>query len=202
MGTNTEDYEYNARKIHQSLGGTTAFFRGYTIGELMLFLAVAFVTVVAATFVPAALTIPILGLGLMLVTLLFLLHKVKPRYLWLTEWLAARLSWAIKNKEYTNGGEDNSEVRYLTRLQRVYPHAIERTDGALVGAMKVEPANMALEDDDAWAKAVQSLSEFANSTVDFPVKIYVTLAARSMTTRPSVHIRIDSLTPTFVHVPC
>jgi len=174
MGTNTEDYEYNARKIHQSLGGTTAFFRGYTIGELMLFLAVAFVTVVAATFVPAALTIPILGLGLMLVTLLFLLHKVKPQYLWLTEWLAARLSWAIKNKEYTNGGEDNSEVRYLTRLQRVYPHAIERTDGALVGAMKVEPANMALEDDDAWAKAVQSLSEFANSTVDFPVKIYVT----------------------------
>ena len=174
MGTNTEDYEYNARKIHQSLGGTTAFFRGYTIGELMLFLAVAFVTVVAATFVPAALTIPILGLGLMLVTLLFLLHKVKPQYLWLTEWLAARLSWAIKNKEYTHGGEDNSEVRYLTRLQRVYPHAIERTDGALVGAMKVEPANMALEDDDAWAKAVQSLSEFANSTVDFPVKIYVT----------------------------
>src|SRR6056297_103030 len=174
MSTNTEDYEYNARKIHQSLGGTTAFFRGYTIGELMLFLAVAFVTVVAATFVPAALTIPVLGFGLMLVTLLFLLHKVKPRYLWLTEWLVARLSWAIKNKEYTHGGEDNSEVRYLTRLQRVYPHAIERTDGALVGAMKVEPANMALEDDDAWAKAVQSLSEFPNSTVDFPVKIYVT----------------------------
>ncbi len=79
MSTNTADHEYNARKIHQSLGGTTAFFRGYTIGELMLFLAVAFVTVVAATFVPAALTIPILGFGIMLTTLLFLLHKVKPQ---------------------------------------------------------------------------------------------------------------------------
>ncbi|WP_226043278.1 conjugal transfer protein [Natrinema sp. DC36] len=174
MSTNTADSEYSTRKIHQSLGGTTAFFRGYTIGELMLFLAVAFITVVAATFVPAALTIPVLGFGIMVTILLFLLHKVKPRYLWLTEWLAARFGWAIKNKEYTHGGEDNSEVRYLTRLQRVYPHAVERTDGALVRAMQVEPANMALEDDDAWAKAVQSLSEFVNSTVDFPVKIYIT----------------------------
>ncbi|QCS44646.1 VirB4 family type IV secretion system protein [Natrinema versiforme] len=174
MSSNTADSEYNARKIHQSLGGTTAFFQGYTIGELMLFLTVAFVTVIAATFVPSALTIPILGFGIMLTILLFLLHKVKPDYLWLTEWLVARFGWAIKNKEYTHGGEDNSEVRYLTRLNRVYPHAIERTDGALVGAMKVEPANMALEDDEAWAKAVQSLSEFVNSTVDFPVKIYIT----------------------------
>ncbi|MDF9748469.1 VirB4 family type IV secretion system protein [Natrinema salsiterrestre] len=174
MSTNTADSEYSTRKIHQSLGGTTAFFRGYTIGELMLFLSVAFVTVIAATFVPAALTIPVLGFGIMLTILLFLLHKVKPRYLWLTEWLAARFGWAIQNKEYAHGGEDNSEVRYLTRLQRVYPHAVERTDGALVGAMQVEPANMALEDDDAWAKAVQSLSEFVNSTVDFPVKIYIT----------------------------
>ncbi|ELY72167.1 conjugation protein [Natrinema pellirubrum DSM 15624] len=140
----------------------------------MLFLTVAFVTVIAATFVPSALTIPILGFGIMLIILLFLLHKVKPDYLWLTEWLIARFGWAIKNKEYTHGGEDNSEVRYLTRLNRVYPHAIERTDGALVGAMKVEPANMALEDDEAWANAVQSFSEFVNSTVDFPVKIYIT----------------------------
>ncbi|WP_229380274.1 VirB4 family type IV secretion system protein [Haloterrigena salifodinae] len=174
MSTNTANDEYSARKIHQSLGGTTAFFKGYTLGELMLFLAVAFVTVVVATFVPSALTIPVLGFGLMLTTILLLLHKVKPGYLWLTEWLAARVGWAVKNKEYTHGGEDNSEVRYLTRLQRVYPHAVERTDGALVGAMKVEPANMALEDDEAWAKAVQSLSEFVNSTVDFPVKIYIT----------------------------
>ncbi|KDE56794.1 conjugal transfer protein [Halostagnicola sp. A56] len=174
MSSNIADSEYNARKIHQSLGGTTAFFQGYTIGELMLFLTVAFVTVIAATFVPSALTIPILGFGCMLTILLFLLHKVKPDYLWLTEWLVVRFGWALKNKEYTHGGEDNSEVRYLTRLNRVYPHAIERTDGALVGAMKVEPANMALEDDDAWAKAVQSLSEFVNSTVDFPVKVYIT----------------------------
>ncbi len=174
MSSNTADSEYNARKIHQSLGGTTAFFQGYTIGELMLFLTVAFVTVIVATFVPSALTIPILGFGCMCTILLFLLHKVKPDYLWLTEWLVARFGWAIKNKEYTHGGEDNSEVRYLTRLNRVYPHAIERTDGALVGAMKVEPANMALEDDDAWAKAVKSLSEFVNSTVDFSVKIYIT----------------------------
>ncbi|WP_135855000.1 VirB4 family type IV secretion system protein [Halorussus salinus] len=173
MSTKTDDYEYSARRIHQSLGGTTAFFRGYTIGELMLFIGVAFVTLIGAALVPATLTIPILGLGTTLSLLLGLLHKVKPSHLWLTEWLAARLGWAVKNKEYTHG-EDNSEVRYLTRVGQVFPHAIERSDGALVGAMKVEPANMALEDDEAWAKAVESLSEFVNATLDFPVKFYIT----------------------------
>jgi len=76
-------------------------------------------------------------------------------------------------QKYTHG-EDNSEVRYLTRVGQVFPHAIRRSDGALVGAMKVEPANMALEDDDAWAKAVDSLSEFVSATIDFPVKFYIT----------------------------
>jgi len=173
MSTNTDDQEYSARRIHQSLGGTTAFFQGYTIGEIMLFVGVAFVTLIGAALVPATFTIPVLGFGLMLGLVLGVLHKVKPSYLWLTEWLAARLGWAVKNKEYTHG-EDNSEVRYLTRVGQVFPHAIERSDGALVGAMKVEPANMALEDDDAWAKAVDSLSEFVNATIDFPVKFYIT----------------------------
>jgi len=139
----------------------------------MLFVGVAFVTLIGAALVPATFTIPVLGFGLMLGLVLGVLHKVKPSYLWLTEWLAARLGWAVKNKEYTHG-EDNSEVRYLTRVGQVFPHAIERSDGALVGAMKVEPANMALEDDDAWAKAVDSLSEFVNATIDFPVKFYIT----------------------------
>ncbi len=173
MSTNTDDHEYSARRIHQSLGGTTAFFQGYTIGEIMLFVGVAFITLVGAALVPATFTIPVLGFGLMLGLVLGILHKVKPSYLWLTEWLAARLGWAVKNKEYTHG-EDNSEVRYLTRVGQVFPHAIERSDGALVGAMKVEPANMALEDEEAWAKAVQSLSEFVNATIDFPVKFYLT----------------------------
>ena len=45
--------------------------------------------VVGAAVVPAALTIPVIGFGLMLGILLAILHKVKPSYLWLTEWLAA-----------------------------------------------------------------------------------------------------------------
>ncbi|SEQ01207.1 VirB4 family type IV secretion system protein [Natrinema salaciae] len=173
MSTNTDDGKYSARRIHHTLGGTTAFFHGYSIDELLLFVSVAFVTLVGAAVVPAAFTIPVIGFGLMLGIVLAVLHKVKPSYLWLTEWIAARLGWAVKNKEYTHG-EDDSDVRYLTRVGRVYPHALERTDGALVGAVKIEPANMALEDDEAWAKAVRSLSEFVNATIDFPVKFYIT----------------------------
>ena len=174
MSTKSNPGEYSARRIHQSLGGTTAFLRGYSIAELVLFLGVGFVTFVAAALVPATLTIPAFGFGLMLLLLLLLLHKAKPNHLWLTEWLQARLSWALKNKSYTHGGEDNSEVRYMTRLDRVYPYGIERTDGALVGAVKVTPANLSLEDGDAWSRAVQSFSEFTNATIDFPVTIYTT----------------------------
>ncbi|MFD1648041.1 VirB4 family type IV secretion system protein [Haloarchaeobius litoreus] len=174
MSTKSDSGQYSARRIHKSLGGTTAFLRGYSIAELLLFLGVGFTTFVAAALVPATLTIPTFGFGLMLTLLLLLLHKVKPRHLWLTEWLGARLSWAVKNKSYTHGGEDTSEVRYMTRLERVYPFGIERTDGALVGAMRVTPANLSLEDDDAWSKAVQSFSEFVNANIDFPVNIYTT----------------------------
>jgi len=173
MTTNPADNEYSARRIHPALGGTTAFFRGYTVGELLLFLGTAFLTLIGSALVPAAFTLPVIGGGLMLALSLGLLHMVKPGHLWLTEWLVVRLSWAVKNQEYAHG-EDSSAVRYLTRAGRVFPHAIERTDGALVGAVRIEPANMALEDDDAWSNAVQSLSEFANATLDFPVKFYIT----------------------------
>jgi len=173
MSTNTDDQEYSARRIHQSLGGTTAFFQGYTIGEIMLFVGVAFVTLIGAALVPATFTIPVPGSASCSgSSSASSTRSNRPTY-GLPEWLAARLGWAVKNKEYTHG-EDNSEVRYLTRVGQVFPHAIERSDGALVGAMKVEPANMALEDDDAWAKAVDSLSEFVNATIDFPVKFYIT----------------------------
>jgi len=173
MSTNTDDQDYSARRIHQSLGGTTAFFQGYTIGGSCCSSAWRSSRSSAQHWFQPPSRFLSSGSASCSGLVLGVLHKVKPSYLWLTEWLAARLGWAVKNKEYTHG-EDNSEVRYLTRVGQVFPHAIERSDGALVGAMKVEPANMALEDDDAWAKAVDSLSEFVNATIDFPVKFYIT----------------------------
>ncbi|MCD2205077.1 VirB4 family type IV secretion system protein [Halobacterium sp. KA-6] len=173
MSTNSTNHDSRARRIHHALGGTTAFFQGYTIGELMLFIGTALITLVGAALVPATLTLPVIGGGVMIGLSLGLLHKVKPGYLWLTEWLGARLTWALKDDAYTHGDAD-SNVRYLTRVNRVLPHAVERTDGALVGGMQIEPANMALEDQQAWSNAIQSLSEFANSTVEFPVQVYIT----------------------------
>jgi len=108
----------------------------------MLFVGVAFVTLIGAALVPATFTIPVLGFRPRSGSSSASSTKVKPSTTYgLPRWLAARLGWAVKNKEYTHG--DNSEVRYLTRVGQVFPHAIERSDGALVGAMKVEPANMA-----------------------------------------------------------
>jgi len=110
--------------------------------------------------------------GLML-GLVGVLHKVKPSYLWLTEWLAARLGWAVKNKEYTHG-EDNSEVRYLTRVGQVFParhRAVRRRAcwGDESRASEHGPRRRR-----RVGASRDSLSEFVNATIDFPVKFYIT----------------------------
>jgi len=173
MHSNQDRHDSEARRIHQTLGGTTAFLRGYSAGELLLFVATGVVSLLAAAIAPPIATVPIMAGGVVLLGFLLVLHRVKPSYLWLTEWLLARLAWAFKDETYADGGEV-SDVRHLSRVERIYPHAIERTDGALVGALAVEPANLALEDQEAWSNAVSSLAEFVNSGIEFPVQIYIT----------------------------
>ncbi|WP_225308181.1 hypothetical protein [Haloarcula sp. CBA1131] len=125
-------------------------------------------------FVPAALFFPALGLAALAEVFLYILHKVRPDHYRLTEWLRVRLFWLVKKHHYTHD-QGNQDTRQVTRLERIMPHGIERVDGAYVGAVEVEPANMALQDDEKWDKAVTSLTRLSESLTG-RAKLHVTTA--------------------------
>ncbi|MBV0926371.1 type IV secretory system conjugative DNA transfer family protein [Halomicroarcula limicola] len=166
--------EFNTNIIHDDLGGTTEFWGQYTFGELVLFICPVFgyFALLGLPFVPASFLLPATGLLLATELLLFGLHRARPRYYRLTEWLEVRLRWALKKPEYLFG-DGAQDTRTVTRLDRVLPHGVKRIDGAHCGAVQVTPANMALKDDGQWEKAVRSLTDLANS-LEGETNLYVT----------------------------
>lgn len=170
-----DDSAHSARRIHSTLGGTTTFWRGYTVGELLLFVVPPFLALAVSSmpFVPAGLILPAFGLALAIDVTLFVLHRACPEHLRLTQWLFIRLRWRALPGNY-DAGDSGWSPEDAVRLKAVYPEAVERIDGAMVGAVQVDPANMALKDEESWASAVRSLTDLINSTLDFDAKIYVT----------------------------
>lgn len=63
-----------------------------------------------------------------------------------------------------------------THVKQVHPdlNAIERTDGALFGAVEITGSNMALAGNREWQQKTASLGELYNQSIDFPVQTYVT----------------------------
>ncbi|WP_135305405.1 VirB4 family type IV secretion system protein [Haloarcula amylovorans] len=166
--------EFNTNIIHDDLGGTTEFWGQYTFGELALFIFPVFgyLALLGLPFVPASFLLPATGLLIATELLLFGLHRARPRYYRLTEWLEVRLRWAVKKPEYLFG-DGAQDTRTVTRLDRVLPHGIKRIDGTHLGAVQVTPANMALKDGSQWEKAVSSLTDLANS-LEGETNLYVT----------------------------
>ncbi|WP_367175637.1 VirB4 family type IV secretion system protein [Haloarcula rubripromontorii] len=184
--------EYNTNIIHESLGDSTNFWGDYTLGELILFLIPPFGFLVAMgmPFVPAALFFPTLALTAVVEVFLYILHKVRPDHYRLTEWLRVKLFWLVKKRQYTHG-QGNQDTRQVTRLERVMPHGIERVDGAYVGAVEVEPANMSLQDDEKWDKAVKSLTRLSESLTG-RAKLHVTTAEVDNESHIQAHVdRLD-----------
>jgi hypothetical protein len=64
----------------------------------------------------------------------------------------------------------------LTNVERAWPGAgaIERTDGAVVGMLEVDPANMDFAMSDDWAQLQAVGEEFANNDLDFPLTVHAT----------------------------
>jgi len=172
--SNSTHGEYNTNIIHGDLGGSTAFWGEYTLGELLLFITPAFLAFIfyGLPFVPSNLMLPLLGLLGAVEISLYALHQVRPGYYRLSDWFRIRLKWALTKEEYTHG-DGNQDTKRVTRLERVMPHGIERFDGAHLAAIEVMPANLALQDASQWDRAVQSLTDLSKS-FEGESKIYIT----------------------------
>lgn len=70
--------------------------------------------------------------------------------------------------------EADEKTQNLTHVKTIHGEkgALERRDGAMIGAVKIEPMNMVTANGRDWAQSVDAFSAFINNTLDFHVQIY------------------------------
>ena len=124
-------------------------------------LQIAGIPVTTLTVPAAAFTIGVGGLFVYLT----------PAYTTSIDWLGQFVGFHTSETELTH-----QDARAYTQLEQVLPRAdaIVRTDGALVGAIHVDPPSMALATDEEWQAKAGTFQDFVNTTVDFPIQIYST----------------------------
>ena len=171
-----------AKRIPKSLGTDTQLLGQYSLTDLLVAgmpgvvvilvtqvvlpksLQVAGVPVTTLTIPVAALAI---GVGALFVYL-------TPAYTTSIDWLEQFVGFHTSEAEIAH-----EEARGYTQVERILPRrdAIVRTDGALVGAVHVDPPTMALATDEEWRTKTEAFQDFVNTTVDFPIQIYSTTQA-------------------------
>ncbi|MDY7082628.1 MAG: hypothetical protein SXQ77_09545 [Halobacteria archaeon] len=114
------------------------------------------------------LTIPlaILGAG---VGALFV--YLTPKYIDSLDWLSQFLDFRLDDKEVSH-----EEAKEYTHIEEILPEhdAVVRSDDALVGAVHVEPPNVALATSEERSMWKDEFQDFVNNSVEWPIQIYST----------------------------
>lgn len=168
-----------AKRIPKFLGTDATLIGTYTISDAAVAL---FPAVVVLLFVQVllpdsltiggyplqTLTIPLAGLAILIGALFVFLT---PGYTSSIEWIGIYLGWLQSSNEH--GFE---EAKQYTQLARIHAprDALERTDGAFVGMIQVDPPTMALATDAEWKQRANAFADVLNSTVEFPIQLYST----------------------------
>lgn len=94
-----------------------------------------------------------------------------PSYLTTIQWLELMLGF-----HWGPSHIPHPDALAHTHVAAVHPEhdVIERTDGALLGVLKVTPPPMALATDNEWAATASAFQEFLNTSVEFPIQLYAT----------------------------
>lgn len=167
------------KRIPKSIGTETKLLGTYTLTDVVVGLlpGVLGLLVMQVLLPPSlriagyqvqALTLPLaagaIGLGALFVYL-------TPAYTTSVSWVATFIGFHRSQKQL-----DHDAAKTYTQLERVHPErdAIERTDGALLGVVQVDPPTMALATDEEWAAKTDAFEEFLNTSVEFPIQLYST----------------------------
>ena len=183
------------RRVPKKLDESDEFFRGYTLDDLL----VGGMPFIVAVLLTAYILPPNLRyVGYVLAAVGLVVGAVAvyatPDYLTASEWVSTYAHHIRRPKEvahvrYEFGSarqqrdlpessfyELDERTQELTDLKRVHTDrdSVERFDGAFVGAVRVEPANMALATDRRWRDNVAAFADFFNNSVEWPVQMYST----------------------------
>lgn len=117
----------------------------------------------------------ILGVGLILVTvvLIFVTPAEEPST-W--AWVRSMVSYRLSDSERSAVDTDpRNRPDTLTQVAQFHPNSntMERTDGNLVGGVRVSPANMSLATAEEWDRTADAFGDALNS-IDFDVLLYST----------------------------
>lgn len=168
-----------AKRIPKSLGTDAKLFGSYTLTDVAVALFPGVIVVLLLqVLLPTSLTVwgvPVQSLTLPLAALAVATGSVfvylTPTYTTSVDWIETFVRFHRSQKELPH-----EAAKAITELERVYVEAgaIERTDGAFVGMVQVDPPSMALATDAAWRSMAEAFQDFLNTAVEFPLQLYST----------------------------
>ncbi len=183
------------RRVPKKLGESDEFWRGYTLDDLFV-AAAPFIAAVLLTAYVIPAEYRVAGYVISALALLAgaLAIYLTPDHLTASEWLSTyvhhlRRPSEVEHVRYdfdsareqrdlptSKSYETEERTQELTDVHRIHPDrdAVERVDDVFVGAVEVEPANMALATDRRWRNNVDEFADFFNNTVEWPVQVYST----------------------------
>lgn len=183
-----------SRQVPKGLSDTDKIY-GYSTEEITTVVVIAFIGMVLTNLIPQSLSGA--SIFVLLGSILFgiLVVFVTPNHLEPTEWLGSMGHYfarptkvphlsladgmAREQKDVIEEAkvyELNERTQEITWVRRVHKdaQAIERIDDAVVGGIKVEPANMALASEEKWERMIDSWQSYLDHTLEYPVQIYAT----------------------------
>lgn len=184
-----------SRKIPKSIGNNDTF-RGYQTEDLVMgLIPLGLIIVLVQVFpehIQEQITLPAMLIGLIAGGVLI---AITPEHLSTREWLESIFHHIFRPKRVEHVSISSGVAREqkdmvtetkiyqmeqrtqeITRLEKIHRNggAIERDDRVMVGAIKVDPANMALANNRRWQSMVSEWEGYLNNSVEYPLQIYAT----------------------------
>lgn len=187
-------YSKAARRIPDNIDDNDLL-AGYRLRDMLVAAVPALVALIVTQYIsvlPEGYTLPLVGVsGVIGVFLLVATPDhlntetwVKSYYTYLTQpknvqYHASEYGMAREGKEYVAEGkmwEADETTQEAIRIKKFHPsgNAVERDDGDMVGALRIDGANMALASEETWNRMVGQWGGFLNNTCDFPLQLYAT----------------------------
>ena len=168
-----------SRRILDEFGASDEIFGieiDYSLNDLKLFIPAGVVCMFILLATPQWLNIGgiLLAIGVLLLTGAFVF--VTPSHKSPQQWLADMIMFSRAAHTKTAVAETPAkQTDSLTQVERFLPVSglVERTDGDLVAALRVSPANLSLATDEEWEAMADSFGSVLNA-LDFDLQIHST----------------------------
>ncbi|WP_435320282.1 hypothetical protein [Haloarchaeobius sp. TZWSO28] len=171
-----------AKRVPKSLGTETKLLGQYTLSDLAVGLVPAVVVVLGTQLlVPPGMTVGGFSVELLVLPVAAVAAVVGGVFVYLTPAHTSSLDWVFTMVGFQRRQKrlPHETAREYTQVQQIDPVSgfIERTDGTLVGLLRVDPPMLALATDEEWAAMANDFQDFLNTSVAFPIQLYATTQA-------------------------